>query len=79
MERQDNAATNRMDELREAAEPLRAYLKKYGDPYTSVIVTQASVTENQAERFAMFAPESDAEIEKEIRQLMEGVGDGSTG
>lgn len=42
------------DDLRAAAEPLREYLRKYGDPHTSVTVTQDGATVKQDERYAKF-------------------------
>ena len=48
------SGNERLRELREAAEPLRAYLKKYGDPYTAVVVRQDCATETQDERYITF-------------------------
>lgn len=48
------AAGERMDELRKAAKPLRAYLMKYGDPYTVVVVRQDCATETQEGCYVTF-------------------------
>lgn len=48
------AAGERIEELRKAAEPLRAYLAKYGDPYTVVVVRQDCATETQEGRYVTF-------------------------
>ena len=67
----------RMNELREAAEPLRKYLSKYGDPYTSVIVTQYGATETQDERRVLFREETLAEQEAQFeRELQALTGNG---
>lgn len=61
------ATKMRMDELCKASEPLRAYLKAHGDPYTSVIVTQYGATETQDERRVTFVGEKPAETVKRGR------------
>ena len=45
--RGENPGAERMDELREAAEPLRKYLMKYGDGHTCVTVTPYGATETR--------------------------------
>lgn len=66
-------AWERMDELRKAAEPLRAYLAKYGDPHTCVIVTQYGATETRDERRVLFQDERQreraAQFERELQAL----------
>lgn len=48
------AAGERMDELRKVAEPLRAYLAKYGNPFTVVLVRQDCATETKEGRYVTF-------------------------
>ena len=66
-------AWERMDKLRKAAEPLRSYLAKYGDPHTCVIVTQYGATETRDERRVLFQDERQreraAQFERELQAL----------
>lgn len=63
MARGENPGAERMDELRKAAEPLRKYLMKYGDPHTRVAVTLYDATETRDERRVLFREETLAEQE----------------
>lgn len=70
----------RLNELAAAAEPLRAYLKKYGDPMTVVVVRQDSATEAREEGYVTFKfKENSEEAERELRQLVAEFGNGATG
>lgn len=76
------AAGERMDELRKAAEPLRAYLMKYGDPYTVIVVRQDCATETQEGRYVTFREEMLAEQEAReaefLREIEAAMGNGET-
>lgn len=71
----ENPHAERMEELRAAAEPLRDYLLKYGNPHTSVVVTQYAATVKQDEMGVSFVKSAQndrtTEFEREIRGLMD--------
>lgn len=72
--RGENPGAERMDELRKAAEPLRDYLLKYGNPHTCVIVTLYGATVKQDEISVALVKSDQAErsaaFEQELRELM---------
>lgn len=76
--RVENPGAERMDELRKAAEPLRAYLVKYGDGHTCVTVTPYGATETRDGRRVSFREETlaeqEAQFERELKAIVTGNG-----
>lgn len=78
VERGENPGAERMDELREASEPLRKYLMKYGDGHTCVTVTPYGATETRDGLRVLYREETlaeqEAQFEQELKAIVTGNG-----